>query len=61
MRASRERGEHGTENASSCSGPNGDTCWRTAQNYPPCNHHDACPYCFVESHLGDKRFPIMEN
>lgn len=24
MRASRERGEHGTENASSCSGPNGE-------------------------------------
>lgn len=25
MRASRERGEHETENASSCSGPNGET------------------------------------
>jgi hypothetical protein len=24
MRANRERGEHGTENASSCSGPNGE-------------------------------------
>jgi len=24
MRANRERGEHGTENAGSCSGPNGD-------------------------------------
>jgi hypothetical protein len=24
MRANRERGEHGTENAGSCSGPNGE-------------------------------------
>ena len=29
MRANRERGEHGTENASSCSGPNGDA-WAIA-------------------------------
>jgi len=32
MRANREQGEHGTENAGSCSGPNGDALswWRRA-------------------------------
>jgi len=37
MRASRERGEHGTENASSCSGPNGEpVCcsWDYVRDWP---------------------------
>jgi len=32
MRANREQGEHGTENASSCSGPNGEATIITDMN-----------------------------
>mgnify|MGYP001576202652 CR=1 FL=1 len=34
MRANREQGEHGTENASSCSGPNGDP-YHDPRYWPP--------------------------
>jgi len=42
MRANRERGEHGTENAGSCSGPNGDALLSAIRAHLPHVRYEDC-------------------